>query len=551
MSTLCSLKVVLPSSSPGLRSGIASLSTALRGFATARQQTSSDIQAAVKTLMRDITAKENEDTGDADPLAVNKVVKGAKTGGLDEPIPLNRAGLIEAVKGVQPTLFDSAAASIVRKLCEIDAAIVSLENSTSTEGNGKVGRYTPGNGKTAAVITDMEMDNLLKAVTDSAIAVALGYSPVTLYCPTEVAELPRVLLAGRGVDILTKDVTADMMQNVSVISCPASYPRSRLFSPDDDVTSSTTKVQSLGRWSQGTAWMRLGRLFNRGNTTSKYELPLLAEDALTFLEPSGQKKLMEVLDETLDVIRSVANESGVIERTTAKDETRVRHLLLASPEPYDALVKTSVFDATMKELATTDNEETKTVLHYVSLDGEPIVDPAKSFSRFTSRSLGWQTITHTSYEHLLNWLNEHDYRTPEFYSTVDYNLLPKEFTDAVDVVNDRFSLDAVQLSSWYINDYLAGGGVVLDPNEMVRDITTKPQPRNDMFGGFDDATDPITDLSEFSDEDSGDEIEVDGEEKSNDKATQSDDVSDDANIKKKIIKEFGSLKDATPAENKE
>lgn len=61
MSTLCSLKVVLPSSSPGLRSGIASLSTALRGFATARQQTSSDIQAAVKTLMRDITAKENED----------------------------------------------------------------------------------------------------------------------------------------------------------------------------------------------------------------------------------------------------------------------------------------------------------------------------------------------------------------------------------------------------------------------------------------------------------------------------------------------------------
>lgn len=29
-----------------------------------------------------------------------------------------------------------------------------------------------------------------------------------------------------------------------------------------------------------------------------------------------------------------------------------------------------------------------------------------------------------------------------------------------------------------------------------------------MFGGFDDATDPITDLSEFSDEDSGDEIEV-------------------------------------------
>lgn len=52
----------------------------------------------------------------------------------------------------------------------------------------------------------------------------------------------------------------------------------------------------------------------------RYELPLLAEDALTFLEPSGQKKLMEVLDETLDVIRSVANESGVIERTTAKDE---------------------------------------------------------------------------------------------------------------------------------------------------------------------------------------------------------------------------------------
>lgn len=37
-------------------------------------------------------------------------------------------------------------------------------------------------------------------------------------------------------------------------------------------------------------------------------------------------------------------------------QTRVRHLLLASPEPYDALVKTSVFDATMKELATTDNE---------------------------------------------------------------------------------------------------------------------------------------------------------------------------------------------------
>lgn len=35
----------------------------------------------------------------------------------------------------QPTLFDSAAASIVRKLCEIDAAIVSLENSTSTEGS--------------------------------------------------------------------------------------------------------------------------------------------------------------------------------------------------------------------------------------------------------------------------------------------------------------------------------------------------------------------------------------------------------------------------------
>ncbi|EEQ97333.1 hypothetical protein Pmar_PMAR026704, partial [Perkinsus marinus ATCC 50983] len=83
--------------------------------------------------MKDITAKENEDTGDADPLAVNKVVKGAKTGSLDEPIPLNRAGLIEAVKGVQPTLFDSAAASIVKKLCEIDATIVSLENSTSTE----------------------------------------------------------------------------------------------------------------------------------------------------------------------------------------------------------------------------------------------------------------------------------------------------------------------------------------------------------------------------------------------------------------------------------
>lgn len=56
----------------------------------------------------------------------------------------------------------------------------------------------------------------------------------------------------------------------------------------------------------------------------RYELPLLAEDALTFLEPSGQKKLMEVLDETLDVIRSVANEeSSIIERTTVKDEVSI------------------------------------------------------------------------------------------------------------------------------------------------------------------------------------------------------------------------------------
>ncbi|EER16674.1 hypothetical protein Pmar_PMAR021248, partial [Perkinsus marinus ATCC 50983] len=278
-----------------------------------------------------------------------------------------------------------------------------------------------------------------------------------------------------------------------------------------------------------------------------YELPLLAEDALTFLEPSGQKKLMEVLDETLDVIRSVANEeSSIIERTTVKDETRVRHLLLASPEPYDSLVKTSIFDATMKELATTDDEDTKTVLHYVSLEGAPIVDPAKSFSRFTSRSLGWQTITHASYDHLLKWLDDHDYRRPEFYSTVDYKLLPKEFTDAVDVVNDRFPLDAVQLTSWYINDYLAGGEVVLDANELMRDITTKPQPRNDMFGGFDnDATDPITDLSEFDDEDSTDVAGVDEEDQADDNKTTADDV----NIKDKIIKEFDSLKDA-PAENK-
>lgn len=100
------------------------------------------------------------------------------------------------------------------------------------------------------------------------------------------------------------------------------------------------------------------------------------------------------------------------------------------------------------------------MLHYVSLEGAPIVDPAKSFSRFTSRSLGWQTITHASYDHLLKWLDDHgkvpssslslsvlpDYRRPEFYSTVDYKLLPKEFTDAVDVVNDRFPLDAVQLT---------------------------------------------------------------------------------------------------------
>lgn len=98
-------------------------------------------------------------------------------------------------------------------------------------GNGRLGRYTPGNGKAAAIITDLEVNNLMKAVTDrlapalsskfvclllSAMAVALGYSPVTLYCPNEVAELPRVLLAGRGVDIVTKEVTPDGVQDASV-----------------------------------------------------------------------------------------------------------------------------------------------------------------------------------------------------------------------------------------------------------------------------------------------------------------------------------------------
>ncbi|KAF4694309.1 hypothetical protein FOZ60_008467 [Perkinsus olseni] len=542
MSTLSSLKL-LPSS-PVLRTGIASLSTALRGFATAAR-TTSDIETTVKGLISDIKTKENEDTGDADPLAVAKVVEGAKVGELEEPVPLNKASLVDAAKAIQPTLYDSAVSSLVGKLCEIDAVVSSLEDLTSTQGSGRVGRYTPGNGKTAAVITDADEGNLLKAVTDSAMAVALGYSPVTLYCPDEVAPVARVLLAGRGVEVVTKEVTPSAVQDAAVISCASSCPRSCLFSADDDVTSPTTKVQALGRWSQGPAWMRLGRLFSRGDTTSKYELPLLAEDALTFLEPSSQKKFMEVLDETLDVIRSIASESGVIERSADKDETRVRHLLLASPEPYDALVKTAVLDATMKELATTDDEDTKTVLHYVSLGGAPIVDPAKSFSRFTSRSLGWQTITHPSYEHLLSWLNEHDTRMPQFYSTVDYKLLPKAFTDSVDVVNDRFPLDAVQLSSFYVNDFLDGAEVNLSMSEMVRDITTKPQPRNDMFGGFDDdlATDPITDLS--PDEDSADEAEDDEQ----DKATAADDVSEDVNIKDKIVKEFDSMKD-TPAENK-
>lgn len=53
------------------------------------------------------------------------------------------------------------------------------------------------------------------------------------------------------------------------ICCAPTLPRSRLFSTDDDVTSPTTKVQALGRWSQGPAWMRLGRLLNRGDTASK------------------------------------------------------------------------------------------------------------------------------------------------------------------------------------------------------------------------------------------------------------------------------------------
>ncbi|KAF4720445.1 hypothetical protein FOZ63_032778 [Perkinsus olseni] len=136
---------------------------------------------------------------------------------------------------------------------------------------------------------------------------------------------------------------------------------------------------------------------------------------------------------------------------------------------------------------------------------------------------------------------------PQFYSTVDYKLLPKAFTDSVDVVNDRFPLDAVQLSSFYVNDFLDGAEVNLSMSEMVRDITTKPQPRNDMFGGFDDdlATDPITDLS--PDEDSADEAEDD--EQDADKSTAADDVSEDVNIKDKIVREFDSLKD-TPPENK-
>lgn len=67
-----------------------------------------------------------------------------------------------------------------------------------------------------------------------------------------------------------------------------------------------------------------------------------------------------------------------------------------------------------------------------------------------------------------------------------------------------------------------------------------------MFGGFDnDATDPITDLSEFDDEDSTDVAGVDEEDQADDNKTTADDV----NIKDKIIKEFDSLKDA-PAENK-
>ncbi|KAF4718260.1 hypothetical protein FOZ63_007356, partial [Perkinsus olseni] len=279
--------------------GIASLSTALRGFATAAR-TSSDIETTVKGLISDIKTKENEDTGDADPLAVAKVVEGAKAGELEEPVSLNKSSLADAAKAIQPTLYDSAANTVVGKLCEIDAVVSSLEDPTSTQGSGRVGRYTPGNGKTAAVITDADEGNLLKAVTDSAMAVALGYSPVTLYCPDEVAPVARVLLVGRGVEVVTKEVTPSAVQDAAVISCASSCPRSCLFSTDDDVTSSTTKVQALGRWSQAPAWMRLGRLFNRGDTTSKYELPLLAEDALTFLEPASQKKFMEVLDETLD-----------------------------------------------------------------------------------------------------------------------------------------------------------------------------------------------------------------------------------------------------------